>query len=67
MVVLGYKEVDSQTLAVRKRRSKETRTLDFEPFLAELKSGIDSRLIESENQNFIKVGFKLIRSSALIR
>ena len=49
MVVLGDKEVDSQTLAVRKRRSKETRTLDFEPFLEELKSGIDSRLIESEN------------------
>ena len=48
MVVLGDKEVDSQTLAVRKRRSKETRTLDFEPFLEELKSGIDSRLIESE-------------------
>ena len=49
MVVLGDKEVDSQALAVRKRRSKETRTLDFEPFLEELKSGIDSRLIESEN------------------
>ena len=49
MVVLGDKEMDSQTLAVRKRRSKETRTLDFETFLEELKSGIDSRLIESEN------------------
>ena len=49
MVVLGDKEVDSQTLAVRKRRSKETRTLDFESFLEELQSGIDSRLIESEN------------------
>ena len=48
MVVLGDKEVDSQTLAVRKRRSKETRTLDFDSFLEELKSGIDSRLIESE-------------------
>jgi threonyl-tRNA synthetase len=46
---LGDKEVDSQTLAVRKRRSKETRALDFETFLEELKSGIDSRLIESEN------------------
>ena len=49
MVVLGDKEVDSQTLAVRKRRSKETRTLDFESFLEELKSGINSRLIETEN------------------
>ena len=48
MVVLGDKEVDSQTLAVRKRRSKETRTLDFDSFLEELKSGIGSRLIESE-------------------
>ncbi len=49
MIVLGDKEVESQTLGVRKRRFKETRTLDFETFLNELKSGIDSRLIESEN------------------
>jgi threonyl-tRNA synthetase len=49
MVVLGDKEVESQTLGVRKRRSKETRTLDFESFLEELKSGINSRLIETEN------------------
>jgi len=49
MIILGDKEVESQTLGVRKRRSKETRTLDFESFLEELKSGIDSRLIESEN------------------
>jgi threonyl-tRNA synthetase len=49
MIVLGDKEVEAQTLGVRKRRSKETRTLDIETFLAELKSGIDSRLIETEN------------------
>jgi threonyl-tRNA synthetase len=49
MIVLGDKEVESQTLGVRKRRSKETRTLDFESFLEELKSGIDSRLIDSDN------------------
>ncbi len=49
MLVLGDKEVESQTLGVRKRRSRETRTLDFETFLNELKSGIDSRLIESED------------------
>ncbi len=49
MIVLGDKEVESQTLGVRKRRSKETRTLDFETFLNELKSGIDSRLIESDD------------------
>ncbi|MZG30717.1 MAG: threonine--tRNA ligase [Nitrospinae bacterium] len=49
MVVLGDKEVESQTLGVRKRRSKETRTLDFETFLSELKSGIDSRIIESDD------------------
>lgn len=49
MIVLGDKEVESQTLGVRKRRSKETRTLDFETFLSELQSGIDSKLIESED------------------
>jgi threonyl-tRNA synthetase len=49
MIVLGDKEVESQTLGVRKRRSKETRTLDFESFLEELKSGIDSKLIDTEN------------------
>ncbi|MBT5550971.1 MAG: threonine--tRNA ligase [Nitrospina sp.] len=49
MIVLGDKEVEAQTLGVRKRRSKETRTLDFESFLEELKSGIDSKLIETEN------------------
>ena len=49
MVVLGDKEVESQTLGVRRRRSKETRTLDFETFLTELKYGIDSRLIESDD------------------
>jgi threonyl-tRNA synthetase len=49
MIVLGDKEIESQTLGVRKRRSKETRTLDFESFLEELKSGIDSRLIDSDN------------------
>lgn len=49
MIVLGDKEVESQTMGVRKRRSKETRTLDFEAFLNELKFGIDSKMIESED------------------
>lgn len=49
MIVVGDKEVETQTLGVRKRRSKETRTLDFETFLSELKSGIDSKLIESDD------------------
>ena len=49
MIVVGDKEVESQSLGVRKRRSKETRTLDFETFLAELKSGIDSKLIDSDD------------------
>ena len=49
MIVLGDKEVESQTLGVRKRRYKETRTLDFESFLEELKSSIDSRSIETED------------------
>ena len=49
MIVVGDKEVESQTLGVRKRRSKETRTLDYDAFLTELKSGIDSKLIESDD------------------
>ena len=49
MVVIGDKEVESQTLGVRKRRSKETRTLDFDTFLLELKSGIDTKLIDTED------------------
>ena len=49
MIVVGDKEVESQTLGVRKRRSKETRTLDYDTFLTELKSGIDSKLIESDD------------------
>lgn len=49
MIVIGDKEVESQTLGVRKRRSKETRTLDFDTFLLELKSGIDSKLIDTED------------------
>jgi threonyl-tRNA synthetase len=49
MIVIGDKEVESQTLGVRKRRTKETRTLDFETFLEELKSGINTKLIDTEN------------------
>jgi threonyl-tRNA synthetase len=49
MIVIGDKEVESNTIGVRRRRSKETRNLDFETFLAELKSCIDSRLIESDD------------------
>jgi threonyl-tRNA synthetase len=49
MVVVGDKEIESQTLGVRKRRSKETRTLDFESFLEELKSSIDTKLIDTDN------------------
>ncbi|MDP6657965.1 MAG: threonine--tRNA ligase, partial [Nitrospinaceae bacterium] len=36
MIVLGDKEVESRSLAVRKRRSKETRTINLETFIEEL-------------------------------
>jgi len=36
MVVLGEKEAKNKTLAVRKRRSKETRTISADTFIGEL-------------------------------
>jgi threonyl-tRNA synthetase len=48
MVVLGDKEMESGQLAVRKRRSKESRTLDMEVFLDELKTLIRDRTIDVE-------------------
>ncbi len=48
MIVLGDKEVESGQVAVRKRRSKETRTLDLEPFLDEIKSLIQEKTIDVE-------------------
>ncbi len=47
MIVVGDKEVESETLAVRKRRSKESRTLDFASFLEEIKAEIQEKTIDS--------------------
>ena len=47
MIVLGDKEVESSTLGVRKRRSKETRTLDLKTFLDEINEAVENRAIDS--------------------
>ena len=47
MIVLGDKEVESSTLGVRRRRSKETRTLDLKTFLDEVNEAVKSRTIDS--------------------
>ena len=49
MIVLGDKEVESSTLGVRKRRSKETRTLDLKMFLDEINEAVENRTIDSAN------------------
>ena len=46
MIVLGDKEVESSTLGVRKRRSKETRTLDLKTFLDEINEAVENRAID---------------------
>jgi len=49
MIVLGDKEVESSTLGVRKRRSKETRNLDLKTFLDEINEAIEKRIIDLED------------------
>ncbi|QPJ64109.1 MAG: threonine--tRNA ligase [Candidatus Nitrohelix vancouverensis] len=49
MLVLGGKEAESKTLAVRKRRSKETATMSYEEFLDLLKKEIADKTIDTEN------------------
>ena len=49
MIVLGDKEVESSTLGVRRRRSKETRTLDLKTFLDEVNEAVENRTIDSAN------------------
>jgi len=46
MIALGEKEVQAQTLSVRKRRSKESRTLDLETFIEEVKTLIKEKTID---------------------
>jgi threonyl-tRNA synthetase len=47
MIVLGDKEVESSTLGVRRRRSKETRTLDLKTFLDEINEAVENKTIDS--------------------
>jgi threonyl-tRNA synthetase len=49
MIVLGDKEVESSTLGVRRRRSKETRNLDLKTFLDEVNEAVEKRSIDFEN------------------
>ena len=49
MIVLGDKEVESSTLGVRRRRSKETRTLDLKTFLDEVNESVENRTIDSDD------------------
>jgi threonyl-tRNA synthetase len=49
MIVLGDKEVESSTLGVRKRRSKETRILDLKTFLDEINEAVENRTIDSDD------------------
>lgn len=46
MIALGEKEVEAQTLAVRKRRSKESRTLDLNSFIEEVKTLVREKTID---------------------
>lgn len=46
MIALGEKEVQAQTLSVRKRRSKESRTLDLDTFIEEVKTLIREKTID---------------------
>ena len=49
MAVLGDKEVETSTLSVRRRRSKETRTLDLKTFLNEVNEAVKNRTIDTES------------------
>ena len=51
MIVLGDKEVESKSLAVRKRRSKETRTIDLETFIEELNVEVREKRLDSVVQS----------------
>ncbi len=46
MLVLGDQEAQSAKIAVRRRRSQETQTMDIEAFLSQLKSEIDEKTID---------------------
>jgi threonyl-tRNA synthetase len=48
MLVLGDQEVQAKTVAVRKRKSKETRVMPVEDFLRELNELIETKAVDSE-------------------
>ncbi len=43
MIVLGEKEAEAKTLAVRKRRSKETRTINIDTFIEEMNAQVQEK------------------------
>ena len=48
MIILGDKEVESSTLGVRRRRSKETRNLNLKMFLDEVNEAVEKRTNDLE-------------------
>ena len=48
MIILGDKEIESSTLGVRRRRSKETRNLNLKMFLDEVNEAVEKRTIDLE-------------------
>ena len=48
MLVLGDQEVQAKTVAVRKRKSKETRVMPIEDFLKELIELIETKAVDTE-------------------
>lgn len=48
MLVLGDQEIEAKTVAVRKRRSKETRVMPVEDFLKELKELTETKAVDAE-------------------
>ena len=53
---LGDKEVEASTLGVRRRRSKETRTLDLKTFMDEVKEAVENRTIDSDGWLIFRKG-----------
>lgn len=45
-IILGEKEVETGKIAVRKRKSKETRTMDLDEFIAELKKSETEKALD---------------------
>ena len=48
MLVLGDQEIEAKTVAVRKRKSKETRVMPVEDFLKELNELIETKALDAE-------------------